>query len=132
MQFRDEGYLPDALLNYLVRLGWSHGDQEIFSLEELVEKFELTDVNRAASVFDFEKLTWLNASYIQTEPVSELAPVLGEQLAAALERARERLEACERDGERAREELADIENRLGAARRMVEAFEHETSAGSDG
>ena len=84
MQFKDDGFLPRALLNYLARLGWSHGDQEIFSLDELVEKFDLTDVNRAASVFDMEKLSWLNAHYIQTEPAVELAPILGEQLTQAM------------------------------------------------
>ena len=64
MQFRDEGYLPEALLNYLVRLGWSHGDQEIFSPEEMVRHFELESVNAAASAFNMEKLLWLNHHYI--------------------------------------------------------------------
>ena len=64
MQYRDDGYLPDALLNYLVRLGWSHGDQEIFSMEEMVEHFDLNDVNVSASTFNSEKLLWLNHQYI--------------------------------------------------------------------
>ena len=84
MQFKEDGFLPKALLNYLARLGWSHGDQEIFTLDELVDKFDLVDVNRAASVFDTEKLSWLNAHYIQTEPATELASILGEQLTRAL------------------------------------------------
>ena len=70
MQFRDDGYLPEALLNYLVRLGWSHGDQEIFSLDEMVEYFELDDVNVSASTFNMEKLLWLNHQYIMnSDPV---------------------------------------------------------------
>ncbi|MEI8210165.1 MAG: glutamate--tRNA ligase [Methylococcales bacterium] len=70
MQFRDDGYLPEALLNYLVRLGWSHGDQEIFTLDEMVEYFELDDVNVSASTFNMEKLLWLNHQYIMnSDPV---------------------------------------------------------------
>jgi glutamyl-tRNA synthetase len=64
IQFRDEGYLPEALLNYLVRLGWSHGDQEIFSIAEMIEHFSLLAVNASASAFNMEKLLWLNHHYI--------------------------------------------------------------------
>lgn len=64
MQYRDDGYLPEALLNYLVRLGWSHGDQEIFSLPEMIEFFALDAVSRSASAFNTEKLLWLNHHYI--------------------------------------------------------------------
>lgn len=63
--YRDMGYLPEALLNYLVRLGWSHGDQEVFSLEEMIDLFDLEAVNKAASTFNTEKLDWLNQHYIQ-------------------------------------------------------------------
>jgi glutamyl-tRNA synthetase len=80
MQFLDDGYLPDALINYLVRLGWSHGDQEIFSRQELCELFELSDVNRAASVFDMDKLNWLNQHYIKSADTDFLAGLLEEQL----------------------------------------------------
>jgi glutamyl-tRNA synthetase len=80
MQFLDDGYLPDALINYLVRLGWSHGDQEIFSRQELCELFELSDVNRAASVFDMDKLNWLNQHYIKSADTDLLAGLLEEQL----------------------------------------------------
>jgi len=66
MQYRDEGYLPEALLNYLVRLGWSHGDQEIFSREEMIALFDITQVNVSASTFNTEKLLWLNHQYIMT------------------------------------------------------------------
>lgn len=84
MQFQEEGYLPKALVNYLVRLGWSHGDQEVFSVEELVELFDIEDVNRAPSAFDMDKLLWLNGHYIANSPVSELAPVLDHQLRALI------------------------------------------------
>ena len=63
-EFRSEGYLPEALLNYLVRLGWSHGDQEVFSLDEMIELFEISDVNQSASTFNPEKLLWLNQQHI--------------------------------------------------------------------
>ena len=64
MQYRDEGYLPEALLNYLVRLSWSHGDQEIFSVDEMIALFELEDINVSASSFNPEKLLWLNHHYL--------------------------------------------------------------------
>lgn len=64
MQYRDDGYLPEALLNYLARLGWSHGDQEIFSLDELIRLFEIQDINLSASSFNPEKLLWLNHHYL--------------------------------------------------------------------
>lgn len=73
MQYRDEGYLPEALLNYLVRLGWSHGDQEIFSLDEMIEYFELKDVNVSASSFNPEKLLWLNHQYIMNSDPAHVA-----------------------------------------------------------
>ena len=76
MQFRDEGYLPQALLNYLVRLGWSHGDQEIFSIDEMIEHFDLNDVNGAASTFNMEKLLWLNHHYLMHSESSEIVPHL--------------------------------------------------------
>jgi glutamyl-tRNA synthetase len=66
MQYRDDGYLPEALLNYLVRLGWSHGDKEIFSREEMIELFDLKDCNRAPSGFNTEKLIWVNQHYMKT------------------------------------------------------------------
>lgn len=72
MQYRDEGYLPQALLNYLVRLGWSHGDQELFSREEMIELFDLKDVNRAPSAFNTEKLNWINQQYMKSLPVEEV------------------------------------------------------------
>ena len=78
--YRDMGYLPEALVNYLARLGWSFKDQEVFSIEELIEKFSLEHVGKSASVFNPEKLLWLNSHYItnmdQKEIVSRLRPYL--------------------------------------------------------
>ncbi len=73
MQYRNEGYLPEALLNYLVRLGWSHGDQEIFSIDEMIEHFELEKVNVSASTFNTEKLLWLNHQYIMNSEPEHVA-----------------------------------------------------------
>jgi glutamyl-tRNA synthetase len=70
--YRDMGYLPDAILNYLVRLGWAYGDQEIFSKKELVEKFILENVGKSAAVFNPEKLLWLNGQYMNSTPSEKL------------------------------------------------------------
>jgi glutamyl-tRNA synthetase len=83
MEYRDAGYLPHAILNYLVRLGWSHGDQEVFSREEMIALFDIGDVNRAASRFDTEKLAWLNQHYLKTDDPQALAPELEWHLARA-------------------------------------------------
>lgn len=74
LQYREDGYLPEALLNYLVRLGWSHGDQEIFSRDELVSLFELGTVHKASAAFNPDKLIWLNQHYLKTLPYETLAP----------------------------------------------------------
>jgi len=74
--YRDMGYLPEALLNYLVRLGWSNGDDEIFSRDEMVQKFDISNVGRSASVFNTEKLNWLNAHYIKNCDPERLADLL--------------------------------------------------------
>jgi glutamyl-tRNA synthetase len=81
LQYQEEGYLPDALLNYLVRLGWSHGDQELFTREEMIAEFDIKDVNKAASAFNAEKLLWLNQQHMMRTPVAQLATALREQLA---------------------------------------------------
>ena len=80
--YRDMGYLPEALLNYLVRLGWSNGDDEIFSLEEMIQKFDINNVGRSASVFNTEKLNWLNAHYIKNSDPERLADLLKPHLIA--------------------------------------------------
>lgn len=76
MQYREDGFLPEALLNYLVRLGWSHGDQEIFSIAEMIEHFEIHDINRAPAAFNPEKLLWLNQHYIKTSDPEQVAEEL--------------------------------------------------------
>ena len=72
LSYRDEGYLPKALLNYIVRLGWSHGDQELFSINEMIELFDLKDINKSPASFNKDKLIWLNQNYIKTTKIDEL------------------------------------------------------------
>lgn len=76
LQFREEGFLPEAVLNGLVRLGWAHGDQEIFSREQMIELFSLEKINRSAASFDPEKLLWLNQHYLKTLPAEQVAKAL--------------------------------------------------------
>ncbi len=80
LQYAEEGYLPDALLNYLVRLGWSHGDQEVFTREEMIAAFDIHDVNKAASAFNPEKLLWLNQQHMVRAAPATLVPYLRAQL----------------------------------------------------
>ena len=83
MAYKDMGYLPDAMVNYLVRLGWSHGDQELFTREELIEKFSWKNVQTSAAVFNPEKLLWVNAEYIKMSPPAQVAQALVPLLEAA-------------------------------------------------
>ncbi len=76
LQFKEMGILPHALLNYLVRLGWSHGDQEIFSLAEMIQYFDLDKISRGVSSFNYEKLYWLNQNYQKTDPAERVAAAL--------------------------------------------------------
>ncbi len=76
MAYKEMGYLPEALLNFLVRLGWSHGDQEIFSMEEMKSLFDPADINKSASIYNVEKLDWLNAHYIKNLDNATLATLL--------------------------------------------------------
>ena len=113
MQYREDGFLPEALLNYLVRLGWSHGDQEIFSMQELVELFDIRGINKAPAAFNPEKLLWLNQHYIKTGDPLHIAkelkwhmdrlgidttqgPALTEIVKAQAERAKTLLEMAEK------------------------------------
>lgn len=82
-EYRERGYLPEAMLNYLVRLGWSHGDQEIFSVEEMTKLFDIADINQSASAFNPEKLLWLNQQHIIDAPVERLGRELIPYLIAA-------------------------------------------------
>lgn len=103
MEYRDMGLLPEAVVNYLVRLGWAHGDQEIFTLDEMIELFDLEAVNKAASALNHQKLLWLNQHYIKTSPTEHIArhlswhlaqrdidPTKGPQLERVIEALRER------------------------------------------
>ncbi len=76
-EYQAKGYLPDALVNYLVRLGWAHGDQEVFTREDLVKAFRLEDVGAAPGIFDHTKLDWLNGLWIRRTPPERLAELLG-------------------------------------------------------
>lgn len=82
LSYREEGYLPEAVLNYLVRLGWSHGDQEIFTPDELLKVFRIEDVHSAPSTFNTEKLRWLNQHYIKESTPAHLINALMEQFSA--------------------------------------------------
>lgn len=103
MSYRDEGYLPEALLNYLVRLGWSHGDQELFTIDEMIALFDIPDVNKSASAFNTDKLLWINQQYIKSSTPEHIAhhlswhmgqldidPTTGPELAKVVELQQER------------------------------------------
>ena len=83
LQYRDEGFLPEAVLNYLVRLGWSHGDQEVFSIDEMIRLFDIADVNKSASAFNNDKLAWLNQQHMMHSPAERVAVPLRWQLEQA-------------------------------------------------
>jgi glutamyl-tRNA synthetase len=72
IEYREQGFLPQALLNYLVRLGWSHGDQEIFTKQELMTQFSLEKVGKKGAVFDLKKLEWMNGMYLRTLSAQEI------------------------------------------------------------
>jgi glutamyl-tRNA synthetase len=80
MQYLQDGYLPEALLNYLVRLGWSHGDQEMFSIDEMIQLFDLDGVNRSPSTFNTEKLQWLNQQHMKASDPARIAHLLSSHL----------------------------------------------------
>ena len=80
LEYRDQGYLPESLLNYLVRLGWSHGDQEIFSVDEMIELFDIGQVNKAAAALNPDKLAWLNQHYLRESKAERIACLLKRKL----------------------------------------------------
>ncbi len=80
MQYFEDGYLPEAMLNYLVRLGWSHGDQEIFSRDEMINHFSLDQVNKSASSFNTEKLNWINQQYLMSQPLEQIIALVKRRL----------------------------------------------------
>ena len=81
MEYHDAGYLPEAMLNYLVRLGWSHGDQEVFTRDQMVKYFELDAINRSASSFNTSKLDWLNQQYLVSAPIEDIIELVRTRLA---------------------------------------------------
>ncbi|MDD4928131.1 MAG: glutamate--tRNA ligase [Gallionella sp.] len=92
MQYAEDGFLPEALINYLTRLGWSHGDEEVFSVEQFVEWFDLEHISRSAAQFNPEKLRWLNQHYIKLADNARLAELVGGHLLARGVTAAPRLE----------------------------------------
>jgi glutamyl-tRNA synthetase len=112
LQYRDEGYLPDAVLNYLVRLGWSHGDQEIFSMEEMVSLFDIAGVNKAASAFDAEKLNWLNQQHMMRVPPAQIVSALRWHL--------ERLEVQANDLAMLEQIVVSLRQRVKTVREMAQ------------
>ena len=116
--YRDMGYFPEAVVNYLVRLAWSYGDQEIFSREELIEKFTLENVGKSAGVFNPEKFLWVNFHYLKSRPLAQLADEIvpyyrGQRLSGAAGQGMARKN--DRDTARARENA----NRIGQCRALL-------------
>jgi glutamyl-tRNA synthetase len=83
MQYRDDGYLPEALVNYLARLGWSHGDEEMFTVEQFLQWFDLAHISRSAAQFNPEKLRWLNHQYLRQRPDADLASLVAPRIERA-------------------------------------------------
>jgi glutamyl-tRNA synthetase len=80
MEYFEAGYLPEAMLNYLVRLGWSHGDQEIFTRQEMIENFTLDGLNKSASSFNTEKLNWVNQQYLISTSLDKIVELVKQRL----------------------------------------------------
>jgi glutamyl-tRNA synthetase len=118
-QYREEGILPEALLNWLARLGWSHGDQEIFSTEEITALFSLEAVNRSSAQADPAKLTWLNQHYIKTLPLERLFAPLEPHLEAVAGHPVERTAALERLLDLLRERSKTLVEMAGRSRFLV-------------
>jgi glutamyl-tRNA synthetase len=121
-EYREQGYLPEAMLNYLVRLGWSHGDQEVFSVDEMIGLFDIADINQSASSFNPDKLLWLNQQHIIATP----AKSIGEQLVPYLRAAGLDLEggpAPEDVAEGFRERAETLVHMAASARYCYEDFE---------
>jgi glutamyl-tRNA synthetase len=113
MDYKREGFLPEALLNFLVRLGWSHGDQEIFSMEEMIKLFDPKDINKSASSYNLEKLLWLNQHYIKNKPNKEVAKLLKEDFGVDVEN-HDKLEIL----------LDDVKDRAKTLKEMAEIIQN--------
>jgi glutamyl-tRNA synthetase len=107
MQYRDDGFLPEALVNYLARLGWSHGDEEVFSIQQFVEWFDLGHVSRSAAQFNPEKLSWLNQQYIKGAANARLASLVSPALGIGPDEKLERVIALLKDRASSVGQLAD-------------------------
>jgi glutamyl-tRNA synthetase len=93
MQYKEDGYLPDAMVNYLARLGWSHGDEEVFSREQLVEWFDLRHVSRSPARWDPEKLKWMNGEYLRRLAPADIAKRLRDERSALMSEVDGRMDA---------------------------------------
>jgi len=110
--YEEQGFLPEALLNYLVRLGWSHGDQEIFSKQEMTQLFSLESINNSAATFDVDKLLWLNQQYIKDSSKTDLAALLKKRLISQNievkdEQTLEKVVSVQQDRVKTMQEMAD-------------------------
>jgi glutamyl-tRNA synthetase len=106
-QYRDDGFLPEALVNYLARLGWSHGDEEVFSMKQFVEWFDLGHVSRSPAQFNPEKLSWLNQQYIKAAPDRRLADLVSPLLKVGTDARLEKVVALLKDRANSIPQLAD-------------------------
>jgi glutamyl-tRNA synthetase len=113
MDYKREGFLPEALLNFLVRLGWSHGDQEIFSMNEMIKLFDPKDINKSASSYNLDKLLWLNQHYIKNKPNKEIAKLLKEDFEVDVEN-HDKLEIL----------LDDVKDRAKTLKEMAEIIQN--------
>ncbi len=113
MDYKREGFLPEALLNFLVRLGWSYGDQEIFSMDEMIKLFDPKDINKSASSYNLEKLLWLNQHYIKNKPNKEVARLLKEDFDVDVEN-HDKLEIL----------LDDVKDRAKTLKEMAEIIQN--------
>ena len=121
MAYKEMGYLPHALINYLAKLGWGYRDQEIFSREELVEKFTLEKVGKVGAVFNMEKLDWLNGHYVRMLTPEELLTHVRPHLERAYP---EFSSVCARDPERVHEILRTLQDRLRTMPEIVSLSEY--------
>jgi glutamyl-tRNA synthetase len=112
-QYRDEGFLPEALLNYLARLGWSHGDDEVFSTRQFIDWFDLEHVSRSAAQFNPEKLSWLNQQHLKAAPDERLAELVEPHL--------RRLHAAPEHGPALRSVVALLKERATTIAHLAEA-----------
>jgi len=131
MQYKDEGFLPEALVNYLARLGWSHGNEEVFAREKLVEWFDLAHVSRSPAKFDPEKALWMNQQYIRNADDSRLAVLLGSFLDAKAGPPLERVVALLKDRAHTLQQLAEAARlfyvyEAPAAKNLAEALNAKT------